>query len=71
MQLCFYLIKLSQNIFVGRKYKKKNTIQKTPSAIRRKIQVLLMCFQKKIINYFTQKKNPHHTGKDYQYHFTI
>lgn len=71
MQLCFYLIKLSQNIFVGRKYKKKNTIQKTPSTIRRKNQVLLMCFEKKFINYFTQKKNPRHAGKDYQYHFTI
>ena len=56
MQLCFYLIKLSQNIFVGRKYKKKNTIQKTPSTIRRKIQVLLMCFQKKFINYFHSER---------------
>lgn len=56
MQLYFYLIKLSQNIFVGRKYKKKNTIQKTPSTIQRKIQVLLMCFERKFTNYFTQKE---------------
>lgn len=64
MQLCFYLIKLSQNVFVGRKYKKKNTIQKTPSTIRRKIQVLLMRFQKKFINYFhaKEKSSPYRQG---------
>lgn len=71
MQLCFYLIKLSQNIFVGRKYKKKNTIQKTPSTIQRKIRVLLMCFQKNLQIILTQKKNPRHIGKDYQCHLPI
>lgn len=71
MQLCFYLIKLSQNIFVGRKYKKKKTIQKTPATIQRKISILLMCFEKNFINYFTQKKNPRHIGKDYQCHLPI
>ena len=28
-------------------------------------------FLEKIYKLFTRKKNPHHTGKDYQYHFTI
>lgn len=71
MQLCFYLIKLSQNIFVGRKYKKKNTIQKNSLYYTEKNSSFVDVFSEKFINYFTQKKNPRHAGKDYQCHLTI
>ena len=45
--------------------------KKYPSIIQRKIQVLLMCFQKNLQIIFTQKKNPRHAGKDYQYHLYL
>lgn len=63
MQLCFYLIKLSQNIFVGRKYKKKNTIQKTPSTIQKKLSFVDV-FSEKIYKLFyaKEKSSPYRQG---------
>lgn len=49
-------LKLFERIFCWVKNKKKNTLQKTPSTIRRKIPVLFGCFQKKFTNYFHAKR---------------
>ena len=48
--------KLFERIFCRVKTKRKTPFKKTPSTIRRKIQVLLMCFQKDLQIIFTQKE---------------
>ena len=70
MQLCFLFNKIKSKKFLGRKRKKKNAFQKTPSTIRRKIPILFGCFakfftpclhlispQQKIPLYNTEKKS--------------
>ena len=56
MQLCFYLIKLSQNIFVGRKYKKKNTTEKIPIYYTEKNSSFVDVFLEKIYKLFSRKR---------------
>jgi len=51
--------------------KEKALRKKLPLLYGEKFPFCSGIFRKNLQIIFTQKKNPHHTGKDYQYHFTI
>ena len=62
---------IRENILLSENQKEKVLRKKLPLLYGEKSPFCSGVFRKNLQIIFTQKKNPHHTGKDYQYHFTI
>lgn len=67
----FLFDKIKSKYFCRAKIQKEKLLRKNSLYYTEKNSSFVDVFLEKFTNYFMQKKNPCHAGKDYQYHFTI